>query len=324
MAADDEVSDPENWQNAFDSGAELRRSLEKVTQDRREQNERTSIRLGEMSAQLSAMMDAIREQTGMPPVATPPDSAAKKAAAAVAASRAAAAAAKGTSSTSTGESAMSSSSIGGSDSDVDPYMDMDNLGYDSAAGWQVLASENQLPVVDDAGVKFRIECDKDGCSLIEIHSDAPAGAGVRSQYLQSGPGFRVGYDPEGSKSFCGTIGSEHWLLALSRDEIVHFKRLSLALQKKMDRISRGLDEAPELKLSVRRSGDGMFNERVGRMGSDCSVELESKLLWVQAFGSPDLGQYGIRAIFMEGRQSECFWRPSVIPAMLAAVAKLQC
>jgi Domain of unknown function (DUF1818) len=74
---------------------------------------------------------------------------------------------------------------------------------------------------------------------------------------------------------------------------------------------------------VRRSGDGMFNERVGRTGSDCSVELESKLVWVQAFGKPDQGQYGIRAIFMEGgRQCEGSWSQQHVPGLLSSVAKL--
>jgi Domain of unknown function (DUF1818) len=202
-------------------------------------------------------------------------------------------------------------------------MDPSNFGIDSAAGWQVLASENHLPQVDESGVKFRIECDEDGCSIIEIQGDSPPGPGVRSQFLQAGPGFRIGYDPDGPKSFCATVGSEKWLLALSRDEIRHFKRLCLALQKKMDRIARGLDDAPEKKASVRRSGDGMFNERVGRTGSFCSVELESKLLWVQAVGMPDVGQYSIRAIFMEGgRQCEGSWSQQHVPGLLSAVSKL--
>lgn len=306
------VSSQEEWDTAFDSGAELRDSLERVSAERREQSERTTKRLNDMSSQLSAIMAEIREQAGMPPVAAaPPPSVASRAQAgaadAVADARKEAAGPGG-----------SSESIGD-----DPYSDPMNLGYDSAAGWQVLASENQLPTIDGGSVKFRVECDQDGCSIIELQgANAPPGPGVRSQFMQSGLGYRVGYDPQGSSSFCGAVGSEAWLLALSRDEIRHFKRLTLALQKKMDRIARGLDEAPEQKAALRRSGDGMFNERITKAGADCSVELESKLLWVQALGSPELGSYCIRAIFMEGRQSEAYWAPKYISDLLTAVGKL--
>lgn len=305
------MSSQEDWDNAFDSGAELRENLARVSSERKEQSARTNKRLNEMSAQLTAIMAEIREQAGMPPVAASPPPSVSSAqggvADAVAESRKEAAG-----------PGSSSESIGD-----DPYSDPMNLGYDSAAGWQVLASENQLPTIDGGSVKFRVECDQDGCSIIELQgANAPAGPGVRSQYMQSGLGYRVGYDPQGSTSFCGAVGSEAWLLALSKDEIRHFKRLMLALQKKMDRIARGIDEAPEQKPALRRSGDGMFNERITKAGADCSVELESKLLWVQALGSPDLGSYCIRAIFMEGRQSEAYWAPKYISDLLTAIGKL--
>lgn len=310
MCAEGPPADDE-WQAAFDSGKELRDTLQRVSDERRLQSERTEKRLNEMSSQLSNIMTQIREQAGMPPVSTTPNQ--KETIEATekpgeVQSKVAAAAAEAKSSTS---------------SDDEPYMDPSNFGYDSAAGWQVLASENQLPVLDESGVKFRIECDQDGCSIIELQGDSPAGSGVRSQFLTSGPGFRVGFDPDGPPSFCGTIGGEQWLLAMSRDEIRHFKRLTLALQKKMDRIARGLDDPPVQKHALRRSGDGMFNERVRRSGTDCSVELESKLLWVQALGAPEMGGYCIRVILMEGRQAEGYWEPKHVPGFIAAVAQLQ-
>lgn len=314
MSGDDGSSGDFEWQKAFDSGKELRDSLKKVSDERREQSERTEKRLNEMSNQLASIMAKIREQAGMPPVAAPPSEAQEAGGASKA---------SGVQATVAAAAAEAKAGSPASSSDDEPYMDPSNFGYDSAAGWQVLASENQLPVIDESGVKFRIECDQDGCSIIEIQGDSPAGPGVRSQFLQSGPGFRVGFDPDGPASFCGTIGGEQWLLALSRDEIRHFKRLTLALQKKMDRIARGLDDPPARKHVVRRSGDGMFNERVRRAGTDCSVELESKLLWVQALGSPEKGGYCIRTILMEGRQAEGYWTPKHVPGFISAVAQLQ-
>lgn len=316
----------EIWKSAFDSGAEVRDRLRKMAEEREALRIETEDSLNKLSARLTELVDAVRKEAGMPPVASPPVASPAVANPAVASPAVTPSASKSPSRTSsessTGKAMGQTETYEDSSSSDEPYMDPSNFGFDSAAGWQVLASENQLPTIDDSGVKFRVECDKDGCSIIELQGNAPAGPGVRSQFLQSGPGFRVGYDPDGPGNFCGTIGNEHWLLALSRDEIRHFKRLCLALQKKMDRISRGLDNAPEQKSAVRRSGDGMFNERVGRTGSDCSVELESKLLWVQAFGKPDPGHYAIRAIFMEGRQSESYWAANFVPGLLAAVSKL--
>lgn len=306
-----ENDDKSIWDAAFASGAELRNNLRQLAEERDALRLDTERRLNEMSSQLAQIVDAVREEAGMPPVANPPST--PKSASQVS-----------TSQSFSASKSNSAQNVGDEDSTStdEPYMDPSNFGFDSAAGWQVLASENQLPVIDESGVKFRVECDKDGCSIIELQGNAQAGPGVRSQFLHSGPGFRVGYDPDGPSSFCGTIGNEYWLLALSRDEIRHFKRLCLALQKKMDHISKGLDQIPEQKPAVRRSGDGMFNERVGRTGSDCSVELESKLLWVQAFGKPELGQFAIRAIFMEGRQSESYWAANIVPGLLSAVSKL--
>lgn len=293
-----------SFDEAFNEGKEIRDMLQTLNDDREKEAAETSARLNEMSEQLASMIASIREKAGMPPVADPPSAAATQAKPQTAPPKSA----------QSGEESTSSD---------EPYMDPSNFGIDSAAGWQVLASENQLPQVDETGLKFRIECDAEGCSIIELDENTPAGPGVRSQFMQSGPGFRVGYDPEGPRSFCATVGNENWLLALSKDEIRHFKRLCLALQKKMDRIGRGLEEAPDQKRTVRRSSDGMFNERVGRTGSDCSVELESKLLWVQAFGQPVAGQYSIRAIFMEGRQSEGYWPREAVPGMLGGVAMLK-
>lgn len=285
---------------AVNSGKAMRERLQQVSRDRREQAERTSEALTQMSEQLSKIMAKLREDAGMPPVADPPKQPPRASAEPM--------------QNGTDEEDASSSAD-------EPYMDPSNFGYDSTAGWQVLAAADELPE-NEGKVEFRIECDMNGCSIIEVKGDSPPGPGVRQKFIQSGSGFRVGFDPEAPKSFCGMVGNDHWALALNNDEIRHFKRLCISLEKKMDRIGRNEEDPPAKKPAVRRSGDGMFNMRVTKAGLDCSVELESKLVWVQAIGQPVSGQYCIRAIFMEGRQSECFWNMDKVPAMLTALHKL--
>lgn len=292
---------------AISSGQNLREQLRKVAEERKDKAARTTQALDEMSKQLSTIMAKLRAEAGMPPVADPPaDTVAPPSKESKAADA---------------ERSALSDVDGGSSSD-EPYMDPINFGYDSTAGWQVLAATDELPENVSGKVEFRVECDMNGCSIIEIREDAPPGPGVRQKYIQAGAGFRVGYDPEAPKSFCGMVGNDQWLLAVNYDEIRHFKRLCVSLQKKMNRIGRGEEDPPMKKPAVRRSGDGMFNMRIARAGLDCSVELESKLVWVQAIGQPVLGQYCIRAIFMEGRQSECFWGTDTVPNLLTALNKI--
>lgn len=290
---------------AVNSGENLRKELRILSENRQAQAKRTEDALNDMSNELAKISAKLRRDAGMPPVAEPPST---------------------VSSSSTppkpSPALVSDAEEDASSASDEPYMDPSNFGYDSTAGWQVLAATDELPVTEGGKVQFRIECDMNGCSLIEIRGDAPPGPGVRQRFIQSGAGFRVGYDPEAPKGFCGMVGNEQWLLALNYDEIRHFKRLCLSLQKRMDRIGRGEEDPPMKKPALRRSGDGMYNMRVARAGLDCSVELESKLLWVQAIGQPVSGQYCIRAIFMESRQSEGFWGPETVPNLLAALNKL--
>lgn len=294
---------------AVKSGQELRQKLQDIAEDRQDRADRTAASLEKMSQQLNQIMTKLRAEAGMPPVADPPVTSNDS---------------KSTNNTSMPVLTPDVSSLdddASSNSD-EPYMDPKMFGYDSTAGWQVLAESDSLPE-NEGNVEFRIECDMHGCSLIEVKGDtAEPGPGVRQRFIQSGANFRVGYDPEAPKGFCAMIGSDHWLLALSYDEIRHFKRLCLSLQKKMDRIGRGEEDPPVKKPALRRSGDGMFNMRVAKAGVDCSIELESKLVWVQAIGQPVQGQYCIRAIFMESRQSEGFWGADTVPNLLSALNKL--
>ncbi len=305
---------PSQAQIAIDSAAETREKLNQITEERREQAERVKKSIIEMNAALDRIMAKIEVETGG--LTSNEATAQSKSSAGLSTS-----ATVDEDEGSQGSSVASSSYI---DSDAEPYMDPSTFGMDSTGGWQVLANSDALPI-SNAPVKFRIECDGSGCSIIEMEADAAPGPGVRQQFVHSGRGFRVGYDPEAPDSFCGMVGTDQWLLALDKQEMRHFKRLVTAVARKMARIDRGDEQVPESKANpaVRRSGDGMFNERVvGTDGSGISVEMESKLLWVQAVGKTKLGAYALRIIMMERRQSEGYWSADVVPSMLVAVAKL--
>eukprot|EP00172_Hildenbrandia_rubra_P000919 Plantae.Rhodophyta-Hildenbrandia_rubra.ctg1521.p3 GENE.Plantae.Rhodophyta-Hildenbrandia_rubra.ctg1521~~Plantae.Rhodophyta-Hildenbrandia_rubra.ctg1521.p3 ORF type:complete len:368 (-),score=74.14 Plantae.Rhodophyta-Hildenbrandia_rubra.ctg1521:4390-5493(-) len=304
------------------SSAEIRARLQSIREDREQKFDRTQDSLRAMSEEIGKIMDTVRQQAGMPPLERKKD---------VVEDESGESAQKGKDKqvTSVEEDGPETIRVGvdggtGEDENIDyddePYSNPKNFGYESLGGWELLSPGADLPA-SEGEVKFRIECDLNGCSLIVQRDGEPAGPGVRERFVVSGKGFRVGYDPESPKSFSGMVGNDQWLLALSKDETRHFKRLMLALENKMKRIDEGKEDPPVRKPAVRRGGDGMFNERVRRTGGDLSIELESKLLWVQAFGTPD--SYGIRTIFMEKRQSEGYWPPEVVPGMLRAIRKLQ-
>lgn len=296
---------------AIRSGQEMRDELSRMSMERQDLQKRTAETLQNLTKQISDLMAQVREKSGMPPVADPPMNDAPEENP------------PPTRSEPVQASSPSVSSAEDSSSTSDePYMDPKNFGLESTPGWQVLAQSLQLPDTEGK-IEFRIQCTMDGCSIIEVDSEDPGHAGVRSKFIQSGQSFRVGYDPEAPKGFCSMLGSEQWAVALSHEEIRHFKRLCLALQKKMDRIGSGDDEAPLKKATLRRSADGMYNIRTAKVGLDCSIEMESRLVWVQAIGQPVVGQYVLRAILLEGRQTEAFWPPDSVRNLFTALSKIR-
>lgn len=306
-------------ESAIKSSENVRTKLEEVAAERQRTSERVEKNLAEMNKTLDSIIAKLRGDDGTIGVIGGDVEEEKDSAVAVADSASVAASENVTEPTTPVTATVDT------DDDVEPYTDPSQFGLESTAGWQVLANSDLLPS-SGTPVKFRIECDGAGCSLIEMDADAAPGPGVRQPYVQKGRGFRVGYDPDAPESFCAMLGNEHWLLALDKQEIKHFKRLVTAVARKMARIDRGDEKPPAVKANpaVRRSGDGMFSERVlSTDGAGCSVEMESKLMWVQAVGKTRLGAYALRVIFMEKRQSEGYWEPEVVPGMLVAVAKLE-
>lgn len=322
-SVDKETQDIEdvNIDPAIQSGQQLRDELNRMSSERQSLAEQTQQKLKDMNEKLSDLMAQLRAEAGMPPVADLPegfDGTDEQSSS----SSSSSSTSSGTATPSSGVTSNGSDDAGSSSDE--PYMDPKNFGYESTPGWQVLAESLQLPE-SEATVEFRVQCDTSGCSIVEVKGDEPVSSGVRSQFIHSGAGYRVGFDPDASKACCALVGTDSWTIALNFDEMRHFKRLCLSLQKRMDRIGSGQEDVPSTKDSpvIRRSTDGMFNMRISRVGLDCSVEHESKLLWAQAIGQPVSGQYCVRAIFMEGRKSEAYWAPDCIHNLVAALHKLR-
>lgn len=332
---------------AIESGQAMRDELDRLTNERKELAAQTEENLRVMNEQLAALMAQVREEFGMPAVSdlSEDDADSSTSTASPSASNSTTVSSSSTSSETAAEtaeeSASSSSSSSSSEAD-EPYMDPKDFGYESTAGWQVLAESLQLPNLDDDGkIEMKIQCDTNGCTYIERRAtdDESSGAaevleknfsGVRSKFIVSGSGYRVGFDPDASKSCCALLGgggdssATAWTVSLSFEEMRHFKRLVQSLQKRMDHIGSREEDMPAKDSAVlRRSADGLFNIRISRAALDCSVEHESKLVWTQAIGQPVLGQYCIRAIFTEGRKAELFWPPDVIPNLLPALNKVR-
>lgn len=333
-ASSNEVWEVAESEKAISSGQKLRDELNKMSADRQELATKTDEKLKEMNEQLSSIMATLREEIGMPPVAdfqSDNDDNSNQSSTSTGTNTSNITTKSSSSSTTSSTTASSSSSseeVGSSVSD-EPYMDPTNFGYESTAGWQVLAESLQLPE-NEGTIQFRIQCDAHGCSLIERNYKEEGDElihGVRSKFIQSGNGYRVGFDPEAPKICCALLGGGEpsWTVSLSYEEIRHFKRLSLSLQKKMDRIGTREEDFPSTKdeAVIRRCADGLFNIRLSKVGVDFSVEHESKLLWAQAIGQPVNGQYCIRAIFMEGRKVELYWSPDCVHGLLSALTKLR-
>lgn len=309
--------DPEAMVNeAIKSGEDTRNELNRLTEERKALAAQTQENLKTMNEQLATLMAQVREEFGMPAVSDLSDEDSSS---------------SDTTSTTTAPSLANTTTTAESPNPDDatsadePYMDPKDFGYESTAGWQVLAESLQLPSLDDGRIEMKIQCDVNGCSLIERKSDDVTNmSGVRSRFISTGTGFRIGFDPDASKSCCALVGGDNWTLSLTFEEMRHFKRLVMALQKRMDNIEAREEDMPAKDAAVlRRSADGLFNIRISRAGLDCSVEHESKLVWTQAIGQPILGQYCIKAIFTEGRKAELYWAPDVIPSLLPALNKVR-
>jgi Domain of unknown function (DUF1818) len=116
---------------------------------------------------------------------------------------------------------------------------------------------------------------------------------MASRSLKSGPGWRLGWNPE-SLSFPGLVGTDDWAIELTPAELADFWRLTLQLAETMTAMQAELMDEEALTL-----------------------EAESEHLWLEACGFPSA--YGLRLIVQSGRRVEGAWAAAAVPGLVAAI-----
>lgn len=118
-----------------------------------------------------------------------------------------------------------------------------------------------------------------------------------ARQIKSGPGWRLGWNPEASE-FRGLVGGEEWAIELTEAELDDFCRLAQQLNRTMQQMGAEL----------------MDEEKI-------SCELESDLIWLEVEGYP--AHYSLRFILLSGRRGEGSWPQEVVPALLQATQVLK-
>eukprot|EP00166_Cyanidium_caldarium_P004604 ctg_497.g158 len=196
-------------------------------------------------------------------------------------------------------------------------------------GWEV--EEADFASDDGHGdARMIVQCNANGCSLIvrdDPHVPTSNRRGVRARCVHSGPGFRIGYDPQATYWDCALVGDDHWTIALNREEFRHFRRLGRALAYKMSDIASGRIPRPSASGKPVRSDDGTFHERLSVSAAAgaterLTVELESNLLWLGGLGDPT--HYDLRLVLLgKSRKAEGTWPAAVVPSLLAKLMELE-
>ena len=228
------------------------------------------------------------------------------------------------------------------DDDLDAFLAMDEThrvlytGAPTPALEDTGTNEWELQETDFAGgdghggARMIVQCNANGCSLIvrdDPHVPTSNRRGVRARCVHSGPGFRIGYDPQATYWDCALVGDDHWTIALNREEFRHFRRLGRALAHKMSDIASGRIPRPSATGKPVRSDDGTFHERlsvsaVADATERLTVELESNLLWLGALGDPT--HYDLRLVLLgKSRKAEGTWPAAVVPSLLAKLMELE-
>lgn len=115
--------------------------------------------------------------------------------------------------------------------------------------------------------------------------------------VKSGPGWRLGWDPE-APAFKGLVGGENWALELTEAELDDFCCL-------LDQLTAAIST--------------MASELMDEEGIAC--ELESSLIWLEAEGYPQA--FSLHLIVNTGRRGEGYWPESVVPGLLEAARVLK-
>ncbi len=118
-----------------------------------------------------------------------------------------------------------------------------------------------------------------------------------SRFLKSGPGWRIGYDPE-AVEFKGLVGTDDWAVELTEAELDDFCRLLAQLVDTMNQMASEL----------------MDEETI-------ACEVESDRLWLEAAGYPQA--YSLHLIVMSGRRAEGRWSAQVLDDLFQAACSLK-
>ncbi|MEB3827371.1 DUF1818 family protein [Phormidium sp. CCY1219] len=118
-----------------------------------------------------------------------------------------------------------------------------------------------------------------------------------NRIIKSGPGWRIGWDPEAAE-FKGLVGGDDWAIELTEEELNDFCRLLGQLAHTMTQMANEL----------------MDEEKI-------ACEAESDWLWMEVEGYPDA--YRLHLILNRGRRCECSWPPAPLPELVRAAKGLK-
>ncbi|MBL1209563.1 DUF1818 family protein [Geminocystis sp. GBBB08] len=114
--------------------------------------------------------------------------------------------------------------------------------------------------------------------------------------IKQGNGWRIGWQ-EKATTYQGLIGSQHWALELTSEEMHDFHRLLLQIYQAMTEINSHLMEEETI-----------------------SCEVESDLMWLGVQGYPH--NYSLRIILHHHRSCEGTWLENVIQDLIQASQSL--
>lgn len=118
-----------------------------------------------------------------------------------------------------------------------------------------------------------------------------------SRFLKSGPGWRIGYDPE-AVEFKGLVGTDDWALELTEAELNDFCRL-----------------LGQLVDTMKQMGTELMEEEA------IACEVESDRLWLEAAGYPQA--YTLHLMVLSGRRAEGCWSAQVVEHLFQATCSLK-
>lgn len=108
--------------------------------------------------------------------------------------------------------------------------------------------------------------------------------------LKTGPGWRIGWNPEAEK-YKGLLGADDWAIELTEAEMNDFRRL-------LDQLAQTVMEMSEQLMD---------EEKI-------TCEAESDLVWLEVEGYPH--NYSLRLILNQNRSCEGNWQPKAVPELV--------